>query len=105
MAAPPARHMAEILKDHPALEVKLIELLNHKSQLVVAYSLLALEMMDSPAVGSLPTALLERKEKITLMMGSFADKNGAGSLCKENQEEMAWKTFSHELKCTSLLKT
>jgi hypothetical protein len=71
---PVARHLVDLLKDRPDLEVDLIALLNHNNQLVVAYSLLTLDKMNSPALGKLPPELFQRGDKITQMMGSFADK-------------------------------
>jgi len=84
---PVARHLAEILKDRHDLEIKLIELVNHKNQLVAAYSLLTLNLMDSTGLGNLPPELLQREDKITQKMGSFADKMELGAFARHIQKQ------------------
>ena len=54
----------------PDCEPLLIELLEHESPVVVAYALLTLEMRDSHALRQLPPHLLERRDAITLAIGS-----------------------------------
>lgn len=84
---PAASHMVEVLINHAEMEKSVVSLLSHKNQLVVAYSLLTLTRMDSAILGSLPADLLDRKEKITQMMGSFADKMELGAFARHVQKE------------------
>jgi hypothetical protein len=83
---PEARYVAELLRDRVDLEMKLIELLKHESQLVSAYSLVVLDLMDSQELGQLPEGLLGRKEKITTHMGSFSDKMELGAYARQIQK-------------------
>lgn len=71
---PAARHFVDLLKERPDLEQELVKLFDHKRQLVTAYSLFALELMDSKTLEHLPESLLARKEKVSIRMGSFGDK-------------------------------
>ncbi len=84
---PAARHLAEVLKDRRDLESKLIELLNHKNQLVVAYSLLTLQMMDSAGLENLPPDLLQREGKITQRTGCFANQLELGAFARQVQKQ------------------
>jgi hypothetical protein len=69
---PEARAIAEeIAEKHPELEPQLIGLSADSNQLVAAYALLALDLMNSRWLHSLPTELLSRTSKITLSAGSF----------------------------------
>lgn len=86
---PEARHFTELLRDRLDLESELVELLNHKSQLVAAYSLIALDLMDSQALENLPGSLLGRHEKITTHMGSFSDKMELGAFARQIQK--SWR--------------
>lgn len=83
---PLARHFAELLRGHADLEARLVELFSHRSQLVSAYSLLTLDLMDSRELEHLPGSLLERREKITKLMGSFADKMELGAFARQMQK-------------------
>jgi hypothetical protein len=79
---PMARHLAELIGDRPSLEPKLVQLLGHESQLVSAYSLLTLDLMDSRFVEHLPGNVFGRREKITTLMGSFSDKMELGAFAR-----------------------
>ena len=92
---PVARHLVEQLRHHPEIDEELIMLLSHKCQLVVAYSLVTLDMMDSPAVGNLPVELLARTEKITEVTGSFREKMELGAFARRT--ERFWRQ-RHPLK-------
>ena len=84
---PVASHYVEVLKTRSDLEPELVKLLSHPSQLVAAYSLLTLDLMDSSAVGVLPEVLLKRSEKLTKLMGSFADKMEFGAFARQIQKQ------------------
>ena len=68
------------------VESLLIDLLSHPNQLVVAYALFTLELMKSAACGSLPAQLLERKEKISVLMGCFLNKMELGAFARQVQK-------------------
>jgi hypothetical protein len=69
---------------HPELyHDQLVAALNDQSQLVVAYCLLALEKMKSPALAALPDSLLARREKITIRFGSFSTSSDLGGLARQ----------------------
>lgn len=93
---PAARHFAEVLSFRPDLEGKLIELLKAENQLVVAYSLLTLELMNSSALGTLPDDLLERKAKVTIREGSFSDQMELGAFARHVKKR--WRTKQSERK-------
>lgn len=61
----------------------LVAALCHPNQLVVAYCLLALDRMNSPVIESLPAEMLERREKITLLTGSFSTSMDLGGLARQ----------------------
>jgi hypothetical protein len=98
---PVARHLAEILKDRHDLEIRLIELLNHKNQLVVAYSLLTLQMMDSAGLENLHADLLQREGKIFRVRGCFADKIELGALARQVQKQWHATHQSERKSCDS----
>jgi len=87
---PLGAHFSEVLSQRPDLEDRLIVLLKSEHQLVVAYALLTLELMKSPALGCLPEELLTRKEKVTIVTGSFADKMELGAFARHIQKK--WRT-------------
>jgi hypothetical protein len=61
----------------------LVTSLTHPSQLVVGYSLLALDRMHSRALEDLPPQLLTRRDKITLRTGSFSQSMDLGGLARQ----------------------
>jgi hypothetical protein len=83
---PQARAVAEELARRPDCEPLLLGLLGHGSQLVVAYALLTLELMGSPALRSLPAPLLERSSRVKLVMGSFGNGMTVGDLARQVQK-------------------
>jgi hypothetical protein len=83
---PEARATAEELADHPEYEPFLFGLLADPSQLVVAYSLMTLELMGSIRLKELPPDLLTNRSKITLMVGSFRIGKELGGLAREVQK-------------------
>jgi hypothetical protein len=83
---PEARAIAEELADHPEYEPFLFGLLADPSQLVVAYSLMTLELMGSIRLKELPPDLLTNRSKITLMVGSFRIGKELGGLAREVQK-------------------
>ncbi len=83
---PEGRHFAEVLSGRRDLEPQLCVILNHENQLVAAYAILTLELMDSKVVGDLPKELLGRKEKVTVIMGSFANKMELGAFARQRRK-------------------
>jgi hypothetical protein len=79
--------LVEILTARPDLEEKLLELLNHPHQLVVAYALLTLDRMESSTLKNLPEELLKRKEKVSLITGSFSQKMELGAFARHIQKK------------------
>jgi hypothetical protein len=67
-------------------EKELVKLLSHENELVVAFSLVALEMMGSSSLGQLPKTLLKRKELITKLRGSFGIEVELGEFAQEYQD-------------------
>jgi hypothetical protein len=61
----------------------LVASLSHPSQVVVGYCLIALDRMRSVALKSLPTELLARRDKITILMGSFSRSMDIGGLARQ----------------------
>jgi|SRR6478736_995341 len=87
---PQGRHFSETLSLRRDLEAKLVEHLFDENQLVVAYSLLTLDLMGSDAIGKLPKTLLERREKVTTRAGSFSETFELGALASHIQKR--WLT-------------
>jgi hypothetical protein len=76
----------EALANHPECEDALFELLTNPSQLVVAYSLITLELMRSNKLAELPAELLTNRSKITLSLGSFRNSMDLGGLARQIQK-------------------
>jgi hypothetical protein len=83
---PEARVLVEKLALHPEYESSLVDLLAAPSQLVVAYSLLTLELMGSRRLRELPSELLTNRSNITLSLGSFRNGMDLGSLARQVQK-------------------
>ena len=81
-----ARVLVEELARHPEYESSLVDLLAAPSQLVVAYSLMTLELMGSRRLRSLPSDLLTNRSNITLSLGSFRNGMDLGSLARQVQK-------------------
>jgi hypothetical protein len=87
---PEARAFAErIATDFQEGEHKLVKLLEHENQLVVAYALLTLQLMGSRGLRALPAELLERRSKITLRTGSFSTSMDLGGLARQFQKSQS----------------
>ena len=84
---PEARAFAErIAAEFRQCEHKLVKLLSHENQLVVAYALLTLQLMGSESLRTLPAELLQRRSKITLRTGSFSTSMDVGGLARQLQK-------------------
>ena len=83
---PEARAIVEALAQHPEVEHAVYELLADPSQLVVAYSLLTLELMGSGKLADLPEHLLANRSNITLVLGSFKSGMDLGGLARQLQK-------------------
>jgi hypothetical protein len=84
---PKGHYLAEVLAAKPECEARLRELLSHENKLVVSYSLVALEIMGSGSLGQLPDDLLDSKQLITRLKGSFAIEFELGEFAKEIQKQ------------------
>lgn len=82
----PLEAMLEIARGHLECHDGLVRLLSDTNQLVVAYALLALEMLGSGVVENLPEGLLGRREKITIDIGSFRSSMDLGGLARQVQK-------------------
>jgi hypothetical protein len=91
---PEATYLLEVVSGRPDLEPRLIELLRDQRQLVVAYSLLALENLNSPALEHLPQELLYAKRHVTWLYGSFGQKMELGAFVRHVQKR--WRTKRSE---------
>jgi len=80
---PPARVQVEQIARCPECHGGLIALLSSPCQLVVAYVLETLELMGSPALAELPDELLERRQQVTFVMGSFKNSMDLGGLARQ----------------------
>ena len=79
---PLARHYCENLSSKPEFKDKLAALLSDKNQIVVAYVLLTLDLMQSETSLTVPEELFGRRDQITTMTGSFANKSEIGAFAK-----------------------
>lgn len=84
---PQGHYLAETLSKRLDCEASLGQLLSHENEIVVAYSLVALEIMDSTLLGRLPNELIERKQFFTRLEGSFAIDYELGEFAKEIQKQ------------------
>jgi len=90
---PKARAIVEELAaSHPECEPALTSLLFDSRQLVVAYALLTLELMQSPSLQNLPTELLQRRSNITLVCGSIKTAMDLGGLARRVQKRAKGRT-------------
>jgi hypothetical protein len=88
---PQGHYLAKVLAERPDCEARLGEFLTHENELVVAYSLVALEMMDSRLLARLPKDLLERKQLFTSVRGSFGIEVELGEFANEIQKKWCAK--------------
>ena len=56
------------------------------NQLVTAYALLTLELMNSGKLGELPAALLADRSNVTLVLGSVKNGMDLGGLARQIQK-------------------
>ena len=70
----------------------LVASLAHPSQLVVGYCLVALDRMQSVALKALPAELLARRDKITILMGSFSQSMDIGGLARQLTKKWSGRT-------------
>jgi hypothetical protein len=82
----PLQIAVEIAEKHPDCQDALIGLLDSECQLVAAYALLTLEMMGSDVLTDLPAGLLDRRQQITLHMGSVRNSMDLGGLARQVQK-------------------
>jgi hypothetical protein len=75
----------ELAASHPECESALASLLLDASQLVAAYALLTLELMDSPILQNIPPEVLQRRSRVTLTTGSINVTTDLGSLARQAQ--------------------
>jgi hypothetical protein len=80
---PPARVLVEEIAQCPECHDGLLALLSSPCQLVVAYALQTLELMNSPALAELPDELLERRQQVTFLCGSFKKSMDLGGLARQ----------------------
>ena len=78
--------MEQLVQCYPHCESKLVHLLGDVNQLVVAYALLTLEMLGSSVLCNLPPDLLDRRENLTLALGSFRIGMELGGLARQVQK-------------------
>lgn len=86
---PEARAIAEEIAQHPEYEPLLLDLLADPSQLVAAYSLMALELMGSARLKELPAGLLANRSNITVAVGSVRIGMDLGGLARQVQKRAA----------------
>ena len=80
---PEPRGAAEaIAAAHPELHDSLVALLDDPNQLVAAYALITLELMRSSILGRLSESLLQRRDKVTCVMGSFSQPMDLGGFAR-----------------------
>jgi hypothetical protein len=78
-------HLVQVLAERKDIESKLFDLLDCKDELVVAYVLVTLKKMDSESLNHLPLSLLERREIVREIDGSFAVEYELGEFAKTIQ--------------------
>jgi hypothetical protein len=76
----------EALAQHPGVEPAVYDMLSDPSQVVVAYSLITLELMGSHKLADLPEYLLANRSNITLILGSFRNGMNLGGLARMIQK-------------------
>jgi len=80
---PQARALVEQISRLPECHEGLLALLSSPRQLVVAYALHTLELMNSPVLAELPDELLERRQQVTSLCGSFKMSMDLGGLARQ----------------------
>ena len=80
---PPARALVEQIVQIAECHDRLLGLLSSPNQLVVAYALQTLALMGSPALADLPDELLERRQQVTFLCGSFKNSMDLGGLARQ----------------------
>lgn len=80
---PPARALVEQLARLPQCHDGLVALLSSANQLVVAYALQTLELMESSVLTELPDEVLERRQKATFQCGSFKNSMDLGGFARQ----------------------
>ena len=75
----------ELAAAHPECEPALVSLLLDASQLVAAYALMTLELMESPALRNLSPEVLQRGSRVTRTTGSIKDTQELGWLARRAQ--------------------
>jgi len=80
---PEARALAEEVALQRGLETPLWELLDDPNQLVVAYALIALELMGSDKLADLPETLLANRSNLTLQFGSIRNAMDLGGFARQ----------------------
>jgi hypothetical protein len=78
----PRKAAEDIAAAHPELHDSLVSLLDDPNQLVAAYALITLELMRSSILGQLPASLLQRRDKVTCVMGSFSQPIDLGGFAR-----------------------
>lgn len=69
---PRARYLAEsTAASRPDLKEALLDLSTHENQLVAAYAILTLRLMDPESLALVPESVGSRKDRVTLQQGSF----------------------------------
>jgi hypothetical protein len=84
--AEPREAVFQVARDHPECHDGLVQLLFSDNQLVAPYALLTLQAMGSRMLEILPQELLERREKITIDIGSFRNSMDLGGLFRQVQK-------------------
>lgn len=75
----------ELAASHAECGPALASLLLDASQLVAAYALLTLELMESPLLQHIPPEVLQRRSRVTLSTGSIHVTTDLGWLAREAQ--------------------
>ena len=78
----------ERLADHPEEEDNLTRLLETEKHLVAAYILLALEAMKAPGLRLVLGNFENRREKVTLLCGSFSTAMDLGGLARSIRKKL-----------------
>ena len=76
-----------IAGEYPQFHDALVSLLSSPQQLVVAYALMTLRMMNSPILAEVSDELLNRREKVTIAAGCFVNSMDLGGLARQYRKE------------------
>lgn len=82
-SVPEERMWVEKLADDIDLEMDVLNLIDASNHIVIAYSLLTLERMQSDHLLEIVEKLSDRREKISLIKGSFATSMDLGGLARQ----------------------